>query len=47
VRVGELTAEGLEIVGGLQNGDRIVTAGVPLIQDGQQVKLLEKGVSAP
>ncbi|MDK2848451.1 MAG: rane fusion protein multidrug efflux system [Desulfuromonadales bacterium] len=47
VRVGELTVEGLEIVGGLQNGDRIVTAGVPLIQDGQQVKLLEKGVSAP
>lgn len=42
VRVGELTAEGLEVLDGLQNGDRIVTAGVALIHDGQQVKLLEK-----
>jgi RND family efflux transporter MFP subunit len=47
VHVGELTAEGLEILSGLQNGDRIVTAGVALIQDGQQVKLLNEGGSAP
>lgn len=40
VGIGELTAEGLEIFTGLHNGDRIVTAGVALIQDGQRVKLL-------
>jgi RND family efflux transporter MFP subunit len=47
VRVGELTAEGLEILSGLHSGDRIVTAGVALIQDGQQVKLLRKGATTP
>jgi RND family efflux transporter MFP subunit len=39
VGIGELTAEGLEIFTGLHNGDRIATAGVALIHDGQLVKL--------
>jgi len=47
VRVGELSAEGLEIVSGLKDGNRIVTAGVALIQDGQQVKLLTEPEPAP
>jgi RND family efflux transporter MFP subunit len=47
VRVGELTAEGLEVLSGLHGGDRIVTAGVALIQDGQQVKLPGKGATQP
>lgn len=40
VGIGELTAQGLEILTGLHNGDRIATAGVALIHDGQLVKLL-------
>lgn len=47
VGVGELTAEGLEILSGLKDGDRIVTAGVALIHDGQQVKLLKHREPAP
>lgn len=47
VRLGELTADGLEILAGLHNGDRIVTAGVALIHDGQTVKLLEEKEQAP
>lgn len=39
VTVGELTGEGIEILRGLQDGDRVVTAGVSQIQDGQQVRL--------
>jgi RND family efflux transporter MFP subunit len=40
VRVGALTAEGLEILAGLQEGELVVTAGVSRISDGQKVKLL-------
>ena len=40
VIVGDLTADGLEIIEGLINGDMIITAGVTRIQDGQKVKLL-------
>jgi len=40
VRVGELTAEGLEILEGLQEGELVVTAGVSRIADGQKVKLI-------
>lgn len=39
VTVGELTADGLEILSGLSDGDRVVTAGVTQIQDGIQVRL--------
>ncbi len=41
VTVGDLTDHGLEIVGGLQEGDRLVTAGVTRIQDGLVVRLGE------
>lgn len=37
VRVGELTSRGLEILEGIAPGDRIVTAGVSVIQDGMKV----------
>ncbi len=40
VRVGELTASGLTVLGGLDDGDLLVTAGVSRIQDGQRVRLL-------
>jgi RND family efflux transporter MFP subunit len=39
VTVGELTGEGLEVLTGLADGDRIVTAGVSQISDGLEVKL--------
>jgi multidrug efflux system membrane fusion protein len=39
VEVGELTADGLEILSGLSDGDRVVTAGVSRIHDGMRVKL--------
>lgn len=39
VRVGELTSGGLEILGGLEDGERVVTAGVSRIQDGQRVRV--------
>lgn len=47
VGIGELTAEGLEIFTGIRNGDRIVTAGVALIHDGQRVKLLVEQEQTP
>ncbi len=39
VQLGEFTADGLEILSGLADGDLIVTAGVSKIKDGQKVKL--------
>ena len=39
VTVGEFVREGLEITGGLQDGELVVTAGAGRITDGQQVKL--------
>lgn len=39
VIVGELTADGMEVLEGLQDGDRIVTAGISRIADGQKVKM--------
>lgn len=41
VTVGDISAEGIEIVEGLKGGELIVTAGVRRIIDGQKVKLLE------
>ena len=37
VTLGELTQSGIEIVDGLEVGDRIVTAGLSIIRDGQRV----------
>jgi RND family efflux transporter MFP subunit len=46
VKVGELTGEGLEVLEGLSDGDRVVTAGVSQIHDGLEVKLsVERGES--
>ncbi|MDJ0655071.1 MAG: efflux RND transporter periplasmic adaptor subunit [Xanthomonadales bacterium] len=43
VTVGELTEDGLEIISGLESGDRVVTAGVSVIRDGQRVLYTERG----
>jgi multidrug efflux system membrane fusion protein len=40
VTIGDLTADGLEIFQGLLDGDRLVTAGVSRIKNGQKVKIL-------
>jgi RND family efflux transporter MFP subunit len=40
VTVGELTSFGLEIIGGLEDGDAVVTAGVSELEEGLAVKLL-------
>lgn len=37
VSLGELTQTGIEVVDGLQAGDRVVTAGLSVIRDGQRV----------
>jgi len=39
VVVGKLNAQGIEILSGLQVGDRIVVAGVSDLRDGQAVRL--------
>ncbi len=41
VTVGELTAEGLEILDGLVDGERVVTAGVRRLHDGRKVRLMD------
>ncbi|MDA8016761.1 MAG: efflux RND transporter periplasmic adaptor subunit [Thermoanaerobaculia bacterium] len=40
VTVGQLTPEGLEITGGLEHGERVATAGLRRIREGQTVRLL-------
>jgi len=40
VVIGELHAEGMEIIDGLADGTRIITAGVRRIHEGQQVRLM-------
>lgn len=42
VEVGDLTTEGLEITAGLEDGERLVTAGVHRLTDGQAVRLLDR-----
>jgi len=37
VEVGELSQHGIEIVGGLNTGDRVITAGISVIREGQRV----------
>jgi multidrug efflux pump subunit AcrA (membrane-fusion protein) len=39
VSVGELTTEGLTILEGLEDGDRVVTAGVSQVRDGETVRV--------
>lgn len=39
VTIGDLSSEGIEIMSGLSEGDRVITAGVSLIKDGQKVKV--------
>jgi hypothetical protein len=43
VSVGELTAEGLEVIEGLVDGDRVVTAGWSKIEPGLKVRLPDSG----
>ena len=43
VTVGEITGQGLEVLTGLTDGDRVVTAGVSQIHDGMVVKLTGGG----
>jgi RND family efflux transporter MFP subunit len=43
VTVGDITGEGLEVLSGLSEGDRVVTAGVSQIHDGLEVELSEEG----
>ena len=42
VSVGDLVESGLEILEGIHEGDKVVTAGVSRITDGQKVKLLNR-----
>jgi RND family efflux transporter MFP subunit len=37
VQLGELSQEGVEVIDGLEVGDRVVTAGITVIRDGQRV----------
>ncbi len=39
VRVGEISARGLEITDGLKEGDLLITAGIPFLKDGQTVRI--------
>ena len=39
VTVGDLTADGLEVLTGIEDGDRVVTAGVGRLVDGEEVRL--------
>lgn len=41
VRVGELTADGIEIVDGIEEGAEVVTAGVSRLTDGKKVRRLD------
>jgi len=41
VEVGELGDTGIPVTGGLEAGERVVTAGVSYLREGQKVKLLE------
>ena len=41
VALGELTQSGVEVLQGLELGDRVVTAGISVIRDGQRVLITE------
>ena len=40
VQIGELTAEGIVVLDGLQDGELVATAGTNFLEDGQRVRLL-------
>lgn len=42
VTLGELTQNGIEIIDGVGKGDRVVTAGISIIRDGQRVLIPER-----
>lgn len=46
VTLGRVTSEGVEVLGGINNGDLIVSAGVSQLSDGMKVKPLrwQRGV---
>lgn len=39
VRIGDLTSDGIEVLEGLNDGDKVVTAGVSRIHEGQKVRV--------
>ena len=39
VEVGKYTSDGIEIISGIKKGDRIVTAGIKQLTDGEEVRL--------
>ena len=43
VTVGELSSEGLEVIDGLSDGDRLITAGISRLEAGMQIEVLESG----
>jgi RND family efflux transporter MFP subunit len=43
VEVGSLTPAGLEVLAGLEEGDRLVTAGISQLEDGDAVRLAAEG----
>jgi multidrug efflux pump subunit AcrA (membrane-fusion protein) len=43
IEVGELTGAGLEVLSGLEEGDRLVTAGISQLEDGDAVVLPAEG----
>ncbi len=47
VRIGDLTADGLAVIEGLETGDRLVTAGVSRLVDGQKVLAESRPAAAP
>jgi multidrug efflux pump subunit AcrA (membrane-fusion protein) len=42
VTLGELTQNGIEVIDGVSKGDRVVTAGISIIRDGQRVLIPEQ-----
>jgi len=47
VKTAGLLDDAVRIVGGLQPGDRIVTAGANLLRAGQSVRVLDEGAGVP
>jgi multidrug efflux pump subunit AcrA (membrane-fusion protein) len=43
VRIGRLVGDRVEILGGLEGGERVVTEGASYLRDGQAVRVLGAG----